>query len=539
MNVKDKRDAIPSWSGYEYQGHIAIIAVLEKLCKLKEEGKEDGIKTCYVSVEDIEDFSIYETNEKNGIISTHQVKANIGKKRISGYSEALYYMAKVISKESKLKAYLHTSENLIYEDWEDEVLASINKFIPEQEKKYREMLKEESKLDNEVNEIKNRLDKNFKIKKNASKERQAIFENLTEINKAEDITSEKLKEAIEKYLSELERLELEKDDIKERILLYKYKNEKSYISVDDTRDYIEELINRYWGEEDAKLREGIVKYYYFRLRDIIINHVSERHINSDIEKKIPFTRFVDELNKKEPTTEEQKLFDHQEMLINLIAKHCERKKNKECKDKNCDICDLEKIKNWIGNMVQGNILKRVFYMLYPHVNEPLRKSPILLDKNGFKIGVIPILREAKNVKNGSDGKMIYDLEQSFLLTNIIIEKDEDIEEEVYENIMENPVIEEICEEINKECRAEDICVEIIKNRDFGPIRMEIDSIIVYNKGELIIEDIEKRANNILNLESHKNENKIPSYMKITNKRKVSMIHTKEFIKKWEEHNVLQ
>jgi hypothetical protein len=49
LSVKDKRDAIPSWSGYEYQGQIAIIAVLENLCKLKEEGKEDDIKKYYVA----------------------------------------------------------------------------------------------------------------------------------------------------------------------------------------------------------------------------------------------------------------------------------------------------------------------------------------------------------------------------------------------------------------------------------------------------------------------------------------------------------
>lgn len=533
MCAKDKRDAIPSWNGYEYQGQIAIIAVLEMLCKLKDEGKESDIEEYYVAVEDIEDFSIYKETE---IISTHQVKANIGKNRINHYREALYYMAKVIKEKSKLKAYLHTTENLNYEDWQGEVFAEIHKFLPEQEKIYNEMLINEEKLKHEVSEIKTRLNDDCKIKGTASKARKDIFNNLEDIKAPEDITSEKLKVAIEKYIIGLDKLELEKEDIDERILLYKYQNKNDYISSGDTQCYIEELINRYWGEGNAKLREGSVKYYYFRLRDIIINHVSERHMNPSVERKIGFSKFTDELEKRELTTEEQKLFDYKEMLINQIKKHCIRRRDRDCKSKDCEICDLEKVKNWISDMTQGKLLKRVLYMLSPNVNEPLRSSPMLLDR-GINLSVIPTLREVLNVKNGNDGKIIYDLEQSFLLTSIIIESEEYIEEEVYECIVDNPVIEEICDEIESEYTAGDVCVEILKNRDFGPVRMEIDSIIVHNKDEPIIEDIEKRAKNILDLDIY-DENKIPSYMKITNKRKVSMIHTEEFRDKWREQNEL-
>lgn len=54
---QEKRNAIPSWSGYQYQGHIAIIVTLTKLIQLKNESQD--IDKYNLVLEEIEDFSLY------------------------------------------------------------------------------------------------------------------------------------------------------------------------------------------------------------------------------------------------------------------------------------------------------------------------------------------------------------------------------------------------------------------------------------------------------------------------------------------------
>ena len=126
-NTKDPRNALASWNGYEYQGQIALIVVLEMLIK-----REKPIEKCELMLEDLEDFSIYCNGER---ISTHQVKAT-NDKNINDYKEALYKMAVSLQNNSSKKtiAYLHTSNILNTDDWSEKVKNSIEGFYPEVDK---------------------------------------------------------------------------------------------------------------------------------------------------------------------------------------------------------------------------------------------------------------------------------------------------------------------------------------------------------------------------------------------------------------------
>ncbi len=70
--------AIPSWSGYVYQGKVAIYHVIKTLC---ERPQED----CYLQLDSLEDFALLK--KENEIISLHQVKAH-AKGPFSGYNDS-------------------------------------------------------------------------------------------------------------------------------------------------------------------------------------------------------------------------------------------------------------------------------------------------------------------------------------------------------------------------------------------------------------------------------------------------------------------
>lgn len=63
--------AIPSWEGYEYQGHIAIFVVLQKIKSLLTHSIDITSSKYVLQIEGAEDFSIKEANQ---YLTLHQVK---------------------------------------------------------------------------------------------------------------------------------------------------------------------------------------------------------------------------------------------------------------------------------------------------------------------------------------------------------------------------------------------------------------------------------------------------------------------------------
>jgi len=107
--------AISSWSGFVYQGKIALYHCL----KLIHEGDVDF----ELQLDSTDDFAIY----KSGLlVSAHQVKANIGKYR-SNYSKALKKSAKIeLDRTKGTRRYFHISIAISntsdYKDDNDEIV---------------------------------------------------------------------------------------------------------------------------------------------------------------------------------------------------------------------------------------------------------------------------------------------------------------------------------------------------------------------------------------------------------------------------------
>ncbi len=92
--------AIPSWSGFVYQGKVALYHVLRLLCDNKD---------CdyALQLDSLEDFTI---KNENTFISLHQVKAR-DRGPISGYGDSFGDLQGK-ARENKCKAYFHLANNI-------------------------------------------------------------------------------------------------------------------------------------------------------------------------------------------------------------------------------------------------------------------------------------------------------------------------------------------------------------------------------------------------------------------------------------------
>lgn len=99
--------AIPTWSGFIYQGRIALYHVL----KLLNEQTEEEFNQLYIQIDSIEDFSIVKYDESKNIIpiTIHQVKA-VKSSAYSTYKEDFEQLEKkkiAINNNNTVIAYFH------------------------------------------------------------------------------------------------------------------------------------------------------------------------------------------------------------------------------------------------------------------------------------------------------------------------------------------------------------------------------------------------------------------------------------------------
>ncbi len=123
--------AIPSWDGFEYQGHVALFIALKNIWREIELGNKDKINLYKLGIEGVDDFSII----KNGnYVSLHQVKA--GKVDISDSDKACFILS-VLQYEAE-KAYFHIIPKVtISSDFVDRTMKHIENLISELNKEVR------------------------------------------------------------------------------------------------------------------------------------------------------------------------------------------------------------------------------------------------------------------------------------------------------------------------------------------------------------------------------------------------------------------
>ena len=82
-------DAVPTWSGFLYQGRIAVYLAVRKINQLREAGNESEIKKYALEMEKCEDIAVvYMDGNNKKYHSIHQVKNEKGCK-LTSYKDPL------------------------------------------------------------------------------------------------------------------------------------------------------------------------------------------------------------------------------------------------------------------------------------------------------------------------------------------------------------------------------------------------------------------------------------------------------------------
>ena len=415
-------------------------------------------------------------------------------------------------------AYLHTSEELQYNDWKKEVIDVVGSFVQKKKKELEELLDDSEKMQLKVKELRKSIAKSTgKVSRRKGEVWNAICDAIN-INEPEDINEKSLEEAIKKYLDGLKPVDIQSLMEAERIQLYEYDENNMSIGVKETEEYIEKGIERYWGEGLSSKRKGSSNIYRLYIQEIIEQNVTTRHENKLENEPITFKKFVDKLKKEIGTTEEQRILENKDMFFRWKKEFCDDKCNKigECVE-----CDLAQKEEWISGMSLENI-KNAFYMMSPDVTADISKEAVtLVHENGLFDSFFLTLKSLQQARVDWSGMVLYEKSKRYWLTDIEVNRKN--QRRVYKKLSDNTTIESVC-------------THLMQNHEFGAKRMEIDSLIIFNEsGEEEIENIENLSGDTGSLEGMRDKlaekkEREPSYEKITHKKAVSLIDAEKFIK---------
>ncbi|MDE7204312.1 MAG: hypothetical protein K2O91_21000 [Lachnospiraceae bacterium] len=342
-------DATPTWSGFIYQGEVAIYLAVCKICDLIENGlSKEVIKSEYwLEVEKSEDIAVVKDDGKQKqYLSIHQVK-NQKDNSICDYRNPLIQLMleKGFWKMKSLgnpEAFLHISSR-VKEDNNtiDQQLSSWAKCINDFYNSIKVFIGnyiEENERENFYNKI-GGIMKNEPIKLNRTYYKKLIDGVVKSCNdKKYDLVKDKLKELLE-YLEN----KLAIDYIDEKVMLFPYDSKKLYCEGKELFNKIVEQVRRY-KNNDKYISKGQYEYIADRLLHYMRNHVLQRHNaiqkGGIIKAEISFGDLFDILDLSISIYEREANIlalrrGYEEILsqyCRTVCKHqCEKTNNYECK----------------------------------------------------------------------------------------------------------------------------------------------------------------------------------------------------------------
>ena len=237
-------DATSSWSGYQYQGKVAIYKVLSIINNLICQNKESEVNEFEFELESLEDFCILQNNK---YISSHQVKAYTNSKKINDYFDAIL---SIYQNKENTEYYLHVISKI--DNWS---ISGINETI-------------NTKIEN--------------INKKISK-----------------LPADKVKEKkeLETIRGKNSDLLLKTSDIMKKVKLYPYDPGKCYCSLTEIEGVIKEEIKKYYisTKKEEYTGSDMISRCYINLLGRIDDHVRDRHLKK-AKKRIEFSEIIDIMN---------------------------------------------------------------------------------------------------------------------------------------------------------------------------------------------------------------------------------------------------
>ena len=153
VDKDDVAKASSSWSGFIYQGKVAIYTVLKYLNHYHSNLEE--MKRYELEIEYLEDFSIIKDRE---YISLHQVKAKLDSKTIGSYNEAILNLLGKLAKYNSIEnVNLHTVVELKPFEKDDLRTGLLNFDVSKKKKEltnYKQLISDDNQFDELYNKLK-------------------------------------------------------------------------------------------------------------------------------------------------------------------------------------------------------------------------------------------------------------------------------------------------------------------------------------------------------------------------------------------------
>ena len=380
---KDNWDATNSWSGYNYQGKIALFVVLKKINELISMEKMDEIEKYSVELEWLEDFSIlYKGDDGVQYKTIHQVKAK-DRHNITDYEDALvklYY--KIVNYKTIEYAYLHVCKSISYneDEWNDKAKGLVLN------------CRQIKALQDNIISYKSSPMKKEEVEKIYTPGRKSDINKLVkEYNEKyfanKKITVSNVDEILDKILSDLQlQIEMSQNDVKDenirKIELYSYPSGDVYCKLDEINDLIKAEIDNYWrntGAEGWKCTDqGFCEMIFLCLQGLIDKHITQRHIQYSriTERRIGFELITEVLDSDDSVKrcEEYYLYNIKNKLLMMCGEYhdyCmdewDSDAEREAYCKKCEVSafyesisrmDEDKIRDLV-HAINPNILKKI------------------------------------------------------------------------------------------------------------------------------------------------------------------------------------
>lgn len=474
-------DATPSWSGYNYQGKIALYIVLTKICELYKAGKINEIDNYRLELEWLEDFSIiYNANDKNTYKTIHQVKA-LDTTDINDYGEAIFGLAaKVIEFNTIENAYLHT--------WKSINLNSLNwkETIKELAKKNREetkIIKEMEKLlidgNIEFNNIFSRI-----LKPKSGPAPNIIKRIQLNISKEiEDVKEDDVKEAIRQALNyaKLDNTQFASklsDQCLNKIEIYNYDG-KNNCDLEEVKEKILVRINENlelqgsdWRVSDSNYKETI--YYY--LMGIIDNNIINRHKSYSLKNKvtISFKDFNSILinQRLSDKSKEYYLYYLKNKLFEMHSNYCKACGKKNYNNDICFKCKLSDVIEYISKM-NMDVFEKFCRIICPDVKGEINRMEVVM-----------YMLETTGINT------------SFFKTFSTIEKEFETKQEMIRYTTTDNKTLLVTSLSEKGLDSSFVCTNIVENKEIDGAFMDIDELISKDIDEESIWESANRINTI-------------------------------------------
>ncbi|MEO4201015.1 ABC-three component system protein [Acinetobacter pittii] len=264
-------DASPSWSGFNYQGKVALYYALKRINMLP---IEEDFSNSSLMLEANEDFEII----INGVsVSFHQVKA-YDKSSYSKYSNALLEITLELSKNPKVIGKIHTWKKINPKPEFSDIKSSITSDIKEILDEYREA--------NNANNTNSTLHKAVSNTSNISKKTSIIrnaFKNKTLTEIAQSL---------------LEIFNNENDAIS-RVEIYTYDDGNQFCDLNSINDKIKSELSVAFTKREILVTSDQLDKSFLYFLGIMDKYIINRHKNKRDTQKLPilFAEIIEVLEK--------------------------------------------------------------------------------------------------------------------------------------------------------------------------------------------------------------------------------------------------